>query len=231
MPLLESPFAMQPHESSLNAASRALFGGGQSSADELLSRLQAATPSTSRYAFEEEIARGGMGAIYRVYDEALKRELAMKVMLGPRSGSVTPVGSPAGTPVGSPVGSPGAGAIERRFIEEARITGQLNHPGIVPLHELGLDAQGRLFFTMRLIHGDTFADVIAWIARGERVFTLARALHVLINVCDAMAYAHSRGIVHRDLKPANIMVGRFGETYVMDWGLARVVAAATSEPG
>src|SRR5262245_18309927 len=205
---------MQPHESSLNAASRALFGGARSSAEDVLLHLQAASSSRAqRYALGEEIARGGMGAIHRVFDAALERDLAMKVIIELH-----------GTPAAAARASrPTATVDERRFIDEARITRQLNHPSIVPLHELGLDEHSRLYFTMRLIHGDTFADVIQWTRRGEQGFTVARALKVLLNVCHAMAYAHSRGIVHRDLKPANIMVGRFGETYVMDWGVARVI--------
>src|SRR5262245_42145739 len=113
---------MQPHESSLNA-SRALFGGAPSSADEILSRLLAMAPSADRNTADRETARGVMGAIYRVFDSTLERQLAMKVILDPK-----------GQPV--PASKPSAGTIERRFIAEARITGQLNHPGIVPLHEL-----------------------------------------------------------------------------------------------
>jgi formylglycine-generating enzyme required for sulfatase activity len=99
----------------------------------------------------------------------------------------------------------------------------------VPVHELGVDADGRLFFTMRLIEGHTFADAIRWVRRGERGFTLVRALEVLGRAFEAVAHAHRRGVIHRDLKPSNVMVGNFGETYVVDWGLARVTSSPAAD--
>ena len=108
----------------------------------------------------------------------------------------------------------------RRFVDEARITGQLAHPGVVPIHALGIDADGRAFFTMRLVDGMTYKEVIRLVGEGSEAWNLARAVTALQRACETLAYAHSRGVLHRDLKPANIMVGAFGETYVMDWGLA-----------
>ena len=110
-----------------------------------------------------------------------------------------------------------------RFLEEAQITGQLDHPGIVPVHELGLDAEGRLYFTMKLVKGRELREVFELVRKDEDGWNLPRALGVLLRVCEAMAYAHDKRVIHRDLKPSNLMVGRFGEVFVMDWGLARVL--------
>jgi hypothetical protein len=116
-----------------------------------------------------------------------------------------------------------------RFIEEAQITGQLEHPNIVPIHELGVDSKGRVFFTMKMVKGRSLRDVLdeqrAALSAGTgppSEWSLARKLTVVVNVCNALNYSHSRGVIHRDLKPANIMLGDFGEVYVMDWGLAKV---------
>lgn len=168
-----------------------------------------------RYVIEQEIARGGMGAVVRAVDCDIRREVAVKYMLDDRD-------------FGAKV----------RFVEEAQITGQLEHPNIVPIHELGVDAEKRLFFAMKMVRGRSLAQVLDDLrknpAEAERKWTLGRLLTVMTNVCYAMSYAHSRGVIHRDLKPANIMLGDFGETYVMDWGLAKVVAIhdplAPSEP-
>ena len=116
-----------------------------------------------------------------------------------------------------------------RFVEEAQITGQLEHPNIPPIHELGVDAQKQLFFAMKMVKGRSLAEVLDQLRRSpalEKEWPLGRLLNVVVNICNALAYAHSRGVVHRDLKPANIMVGDFGEVYVMDWGLAKVLSAA-----
>ncbi|KAA3605177.1 MAG: hypothetical protein DWQ01_21550 [Planctomycetota bacterium] len=176
----------------------------------LLARLASQGPKDHRYQKAREIARGGMGAIYEVQDTLLRRELAMKVMLRreerpPRQGS-----------------SPSEEACLVRFLEEAQITGQLEHPGIVPIHELGLAANGQVFFTMPLVRGRNFKEIIEEVHRGHPNWSLQRAIGVILHVCRTMAYAHAKGVVHRDLKPRNIMVGPFGETFVMDWGLAKV---------
>ncbi len=157
-------------------------------------------PAT-RYARIAEIGRGGMGIVERVHDTQLDRDLALKLLRrdGPRA--------------------------RRRFQEEARITSLLDHPGVVPVHESGVHPDGTPFFTMRLVEGIDFEDVIARVHAGDREWTMPRALEVLVKVCDTMAFAHSRGVVHRDLKPSNVRAGRYGEVYVMDWGLAREMAA------
>lgn len=180
---------------------------------DVLHRLGERAGAASRYRMAGEIARGGMGAILEVYDEDLRRRLAMKVILErpqPTDGS----------------GHGGSSRVDptalARFLEEAQVTGQLDHPGIVPVHELGLDAGGRAYFTMRLVQGRDLESIFELVTRDAEGWTVPRALGVLLKVCEATAYAHAKGVVHRDLKPANVMVGRFGEVYVMDWGLARV---------
>lgn len=180
---------------------------------ELFERLKREGPRANRYRIVEEFARGGMGAILRVFDEELRRSLAMKVILG--KGEAANGETPA-------VDAKTLG----RFLEEAQVTGQLDHPGIVPVHEMGLDAEGRVFFTMRLVKGEDLRAVFDHVKSGKDGWSQTRALHVLLKVCDAVSYAHAKGVIHRDLKPANVMVGKFGEVYVMDWGLARVLGCA-----
>ena len=193
------------------AGGAAQSGSGPSSgpASALLERLRGKAPTTGRYRLVGEIGRGGMGAVVKVWDEELGRPLAMKVVLGKE-------GSPEGQ--GTP---PIDVRILARFLDEARTTSRLDHPGIVPVHEVGLSDDGQVYFTMRLVQGEDYARVIDHVARGRDGWTLRKALQALSKVCEAMSYAHDHGVVHRDLKPANIMVGKYGETYVMDWGLAR----------
>ncbi len=180
---------------------------------ELLQRLRAQAPRNARYQPLGEIGRGGMGAVLRVWDKDLRRTLAMKVVLG-KSESKLPDAPASLDP--RRLG---------RFLEEAQITGQLDHPGIVPVHELGLGADGQVFFTMRLVKGEDLRTIFRHVESGHEGWNTTRALGVMLKVCEAMAYAHAKGVIHRDLKPANIMVGRYGEVYVMDWGLARVEGA------
>jgi serine/threonine protein kinase len=157
-----------------------------------------------RYVLEQEIARGGMGVVLRALDCDIRREVAIKYLLD------------RGNPTS-----------KLRFIEEAQITGQLEHPNIVPIHELGVDAQQRLFFTMKMVKGRSLAQVLNDLRQqpqtAEKAYSLGRLLNILAGVCNALAYAHARGVIHRDLKPANIMLGDFGEVYLMDWGLAKVL--------
>ena len=163
------------------------------------------------YVLRGEIARGGQGAVLRVWDQDLNRNLAMKVILGKedeKPSSHTPQAD------AHTLG---------RFLEEAQVTGQLDHPGIVPVHELGVDNEGHVYFTMKLVKGRDLAAVFDLVHEKKDGWNLTRALSVILRVCDAMSYAHAKGVIHRDLKPANIMVGRFGEVYVMDWGVARVL--------
>ena len=176
---------------------------------EVLQRIWKHAPKNTRYEIHDELARGGMGVVFKAWDPGLRRRLAMKTLLSERE----PEGVPDRTRERMLV----------RFVEEAQITGQLEHPGIMPVHDLGLDPDGRVFFTMPLVRGRDFKSVIKQVHEGSTEWTFTKALRVIMKVCEAVAYAHSRGVIHRDLKPANVMVGRFGETYVMDWGLARVM--------
>lgn len=188
-------------------------GGG---AIRLLSKLAAKRPASTRYDIRGELGRGGMGVVYKVWDEDLRRQLAMKVVSGKRdpSGMTTQV------------------EVEprrmSRFLEEAQITGQLDHPGILPVHELGIDPDGRVYFTMRLVEGRELREVFKLSRKGEEDWSRTRVLGIMLRVCEAMAFAHSKGVIHRDIKPANIMVGRFGAVYVMDWGLAKVLGREDS---
>jgi serine/threonine-protein kinase len=156
----------------------------------------------------EQIGRGGMGVVLRARDPDLRRELAVKVLRDDLRHSPEMV---------------------RRFVEEAQIAGQLQHPGIVPIHELGRFDDDRPFFTMKLVKGRTLSQLLAEAKTSDA--GKARALSIFEQVCQTVAYAHAHGVIHRDLKPSNVMVGRFGEVQVMDWGLAKVLArGSVSEP-
>ncbi|MHC4777240.1 MAG: serine/threonine-protein kinase [Planctomycetota bacterium] len=172
-------------------------------AEEEAHDMVAGVSGEDRYTVLDEIARGGMGAIVKLVDNDIRRPVAMKVILGEEAG----------------------GRLER-FVEEAQVTGQLEHPNIVPVHELGVDDKGKVYFTMKLVKGESLERVIDGIAdRDEealRTYTLSHLLQIFLKVCDAVAFAHSRGVIHRDLKPENVMIGRFGEVLVLDWGLAKV---------
>ena len=123
---------------------------------------------------------------------------------------------------------PDSGAA-RRFADEARIAAQLQHPGIPPVHDLGTLPDGRPFLAMKLIKGDTLDALL--VARPDPSADRGRFVAAFEAVCQAVAYAHSRGVIHRDLKPANVMVGAFGEVQVMDWGLAKVLRAGSASDG
>ena len=165
------------------------------------SREKLAVPQgRGSYQLMGEIARGGMGVVLKGHDTDLGRDIALKVLdkrLCERMDVV------------------------QRFVEEAQIGGQLQHPGIVPVYELGMMADERPYFTMKLVKGKTLAALLA--ARETSSSDRGRLIDIFESVCQTMAYAHSRGVIHRDLKPANIMVGAFGEVQVVDWGLAKVL--------
>jgi serine/threonine-protein kinase len=166
--------------------------------------------NAGRFQLQGEIARGGMGAVLKGRDVDLGRDLAIKVMLESHRGNVDVV---------------------RRFVEEAQIGGQLQHPGVVPVYELGTFPDERPYFAMKLVKGRTLASLLQ--ERADPTDDLPRFLGIFEQVCQTMAYAHARGVIHRDLKPSNIMVGSFGEVQVMDWGLAKVLpqGGIADEPG
>ncbi|MFO0804622.1 MAG: serine/threonine-protein kinase, partial [Gemmataceae bacterium] len=158
-----------------------------------------------RYILLDFLARGGMGEVHIARDRVLNREVALKLLredLKTKSFSAS------------------------RFIEEARITGKLSHPGIPPIHDLGTLKDGRPFIAMKLIKGGrTLSDLLA----NERPDT-AELLRIFEDVCQAVASAHDRRVIHRDLKPGNIMVGAFDEVLVLDWGLAKVLGESVPAP-
>lgn len=207
-----APMSTRPPGASLSAQLRALFGHGvdpgicldpaiaRDAISERLDSLKRRDASSARYDVREKVGQGGMGAVYRVFDQDLRRHLAMKVALD---------------------GDPSCVA---RFLEEAQVNGQLDHPGIVPVHEVGIDEKGRVFFTMKLVRGSTLDEIFDKANTGADGWNVTRAVSLLLRICEAMAFAHEKGVIHRDLKPGNVMVGRFGEVYVMDWGLARVLS-------
>ncbi len=150
----------------------------------------------SRYEVRELLGRGGMGAVYRAFDQVLQRDVALKVLsLDADSASLA-----------------------ARLARESWILARLEHPGIVAVHDAGVLADGRPFYVMRLVRG-TSLDL------GAKALGLGDVLRLFLRVCDAVAFAHARGIIHRDLKPSNIMVGEYGEVLVLDWGVATIAGA------
>ncbi|MCR9198393.1 MAG: serine/threonine protein kinase [Planctomycetaceae bacterium] len=166
-----------------------------------------------RYEPVEEVGRGGWGVVVRAADRQLHREVAVK-KLGPAASRDADIG--------------------RRFLHEAQITAQLQHPGIVPVYERGVGLEDRQpFYAMKLLNGDTlqekirdYHDLPSGASKRQRFHQLLRSF---IDICHAVSYAHARNIIHRDLKPANVVIGEFGETIVVDWGLATDLSAAESE--
>jgi tetratricopeptide (TPR) repeat protein len=162
--------------------------------------IQNTVLSPPGYELIDEIGHGGMGVVYRARDIALDRDVAIK-LLAQRY--------------------PADSSAAQRFLTEARITGQLQHPGIPAVHQVGVLADGRPFLAMKLIKGNTLETILK--QRPDRAAERGRLLSIFEAVCQAVGYAHARRVIHRDLKPANVMVGAFGEVQVMDWGLAKVL--------
>jgi serine/threonine-protein kinase len=170
--------------------------------------LGTATSDGQRFRILRPHARGGLGAVFVALDGELHREVALKQILEKH----------ADDPVS-----------RQRFVAEAEITGGLEHPGVVPVYGLGTDASGRPYYAMRFIKGDSLKEAIERFHEdealgadpGRRSLELRKLLRRFTDVCNAVDYAHSRGVIHRDIKPANIIVGKYGETLVVDWGLAK----------
>ncbi len=158
---------------------------------------------TERYRMMGILGAGGMGQVDHVWDDDLMRGLALKRLRPDLRRSPR---------------------LLSQFLWEARITAHLDHPGIVPLHELGMTNDGELYFTMKKVEGTSLEDALAGVVAGDPAWkerlTLSRRLRIFVSICDALAFAHERGVLHRDLKPANVMLGEHGEVLVMDWGLA-----------
>jgi len=154
-----------------------------------------------KYQILRELGAGGMGRVYLAFDQDLQRRLALKIVKGGTSEQL------------------------RRFVEEAQVMAQLDHPNIVPVFEVGLSG-GKPYYTMRFVRGQSLAEVLDALRAGDeestRLYSLARRMQIFVQIGQALAYAHAKGVVHRDLKPANVMLGRHGEVQVMDWGLSKV---------
>jgi len=167
--------------------------------DKAVDRLRRTTESpdfsATKYRFVRELARGGMGRVYLCEDTQLEREVAIKVL------------DDTGT-----VGT----SISRRP-GEARVIARLEHPGILPVHDLGMLPDGRMFYVMKLVRGSRLDEYVS------RINSLSERLRIFQTVCETVAFAHSHGVIHRDLKPQNIMVGSFGEVLVIDWGVAKLL--------
>lgn len=169
----------------------------------------------SRYRILSLHARGGLGVVYVAEDTELRRRVALKEIQIRHSHDVRS---------------------RQRFVLEAEITGRLAHPAVVPVHGLGQHDDGRPFYAMRFVEGETLLDAAQRFHRGEpadrseRRLALRQLLKHFVNVCNAVAYAHSQGVIHRDLKPSNVLLGKFGETLLVDWGLAKYMGVCQSEP-
>jgi len=169
--------------------------------DEAIARLRSAGAEPdlagTRYRLIERIASGGMGSVYLAEDAMLGRRVAIKILDVPDS----------------------SGDLAARLQREAHILASLEHPGIVPVHDAGTLADGRVFYAMKFVEGERLDRF------SERASTLPGCLRIFQRICDTVAFAHTRGVLHRDLKPENIMTGPFGEVLVMDWGVAKILRA------
>jgi serine/threonine-protein kinase len=171
--------------------------------------LAPAPVAGKRYTSRRVLGQGGMGEVHLSSDAWLGRDVAMKIMR-PSAGST---------------GSDG----KARFLREARLQGQLEHPAVVPVYDLALGEDGTPHFTMKRVQGLTLAEIMDGLQRGDAkvaaAFPMRKLLAAFAQVCLAIAFAHARGVIHRDLKPENVMLGEFGEVYVLDWGVARLSEA------
>jgi len=177
-----------------------------------------ASSGPSRYRIMRPHARGGLGEVFVAHDEELHREVALKEIQAQHAGNSDS---------------------RARFLFEAEVNGRLEHPSIVPVYGLGTYPDGRPYYAMRFIQGETFKDAIDRFHQaesgardpGRRTLELRQLLRRFLDVCNAVAYAHSQGVLHRDLKPANVMLGPFGETLVVDWGLAKQCGTKSAQHG
>jgi len=163
-----------------------------------------------RYTLVKEHARGGMGRVLVVHDERLDRQVAMKELLTETDYVPEPT---------HPSPRRYTASMAARFIREAQVAGRLEHPSIVPVYELGQSEDGRLYYTMKLVRGKTLHDTLK---QRKSLEERLKLLPHFESLCQAIAYAHSRGVIHRDIKPANVMLGEFGETVLLDWGIAKI---------
>jgi len=166
-------------------------------------------PARDKFVVERPIGKGGMGEVFLVTDQDLRRQVAMKVLR-----QDIELGRDR----------------QLHFIAEAQATSQLEHPGIPPVHDIGLTLDGQLYFTMKLVQGRTLGDVMHDLALGQeevvREYNLHKLVSVLERICEPMHFAHEKGVIHRDVKPENVMLGEYGEVHLIDWGIARVEGAS-----
>jgi serine/threonine-protein kinase len=158
---------------------------------------------SARYSVQRELGRGGMGTVSLALDRDIDREVAIKRLIGDSHQA------------------------KARFLDEVRIVGKLEHPNIAPVHDIGVDETGRLYFVMKYVQGDTLRQIIERLAKGDRAyherFVFDARLDIFAGIVRALKYAHTHGVVHRDVKPDNIIVGPCGEIMLMDWGIAHVI--------
>jgi len=197
-----------PHDAPRNLCPNCLFGTATDSAESV---VQSVMRLGEHYHGRKEVSRGGMGRILLVRDDRIGRDVALKELLPELT-------APGTDDEGVSHQSSAPAGFLGRFVHEARITGQLEHPYIVPVYEIGHRDDGVPYYTMRYVRGRTLAERLGECHNlNERMALLSNYLHV----CQGVAYAHSKAVIHRDLKPSNILVGEFGETVVIDWGLAK----------
>ncbi len=159
----------------------------------------------ARYRLRKILGVGGMGTVVEAEDRIMRRVVAMKILL-----QLEPP------------------QLVARFVEEVQVIAQLDHPGIIPIYDFGVNDQGKPFYTMPLVRGQSLRDILGALRGASpaavQAWPLEALLRVLLRVCDALAFAHTRGVVHRDIKPDNIMLGTYGEVLLMDWGTRQSIA-------
>ncbi len=198
--------------------SRKRYGSGADRSDltakelRLFSSILARKENEEKYEIKKKVSAGGMGNIFYVFDKDFRRHTILKMILPEHKQN---------------------SVLIRSFIREARITGQLEHPNIVPVHDLGYLPNFGIYFTMKYVEGESLLDIIRQLERGNRDYHDRYDFYTLLNIfrkiCDAVSFSHSKKIIHRDIKPANIMVGNYGEALLMDWGLAKNASKQVSE--
>jgi len=171
------------------------------------SAIEVTSESRNRYEPIKLLGAGGMGEVLLVQDQDIARKVAVKRLLPDANDPISLA----------------------RFVDEIRTVGRLEHPNIVPVHDVGVDDDGRYFFVMKYVEGETLEQIIRKLSMGDveyhRIYTMERRVEIMISVLNALEYAHAHGVIHRDVKPANVMVGRYGEVVLMDWGIAKPVDA------
>ena len=209
-PAVEAPVTHPSYTERPSVLSLLQSAGGQT---------PAAAAAQPKYEVNGKLGQGGVGEVLLVEDRDLERSVAMKRLLHQPGSTISD-------------------ETLSRFLHEAQTTGQLEHPNIVPVHDVGLDSQGKLYFTLKYVRGLSLREVISGRVKKKKLengprfvdaYPARKMIEILIGVCQGVAFAHSKRVIHRDLKPENVMLGKFGEVLVMDWGLAKNLAAKTRD--